>query len=63
MKKREKPFDAVRMMRQIRDRLSEQCKEMTFEEQQQYIRERLSGKPAKARPVASSSQPTTPGRA
>ena len=38
MKKREKPFDAVHMMRQIRDRLSEQCQEMTFEEQQQYIR-------------------------
>jgi hypothetical protein len=63
MKKREKPFDAVRMMRQIRDRLSEQCKEMTFEEQKQYIREGLSGKPTQACPAASSSQPTALNRA
>ena len=57
MKKREKPFDAVRMMREIRDRLSEQCKEMTFEEQKQYMNERLSGKTAKTQPVASGSHP------
>jgi len=63
MKKREKPFDAVRMMRQIRDRLSEQCKEMTFEEQKQYIRERLSGKPTQACPAASRAQPTALNRA
>ena len=53
MKTSEKSFDAVQMMRQIRDRLSAQCKEMTFEEQKQYIRERLSGKPTKEQPVAS----------
>jgi len=47
MKKSEKSFDAVQMMRQIRDRLSTQCKEMTFEEQKRYIRERLSGKPTR----------------
>ena len=48
MKKNKKSFDAVHIMRQIRDRLSEQCKDMTFEEQKQYIRARLSGKPTKA---------------
>ena len=57
MKKSEKSFDAVQMMRQIRDRLSAQCKEMTFEEQKQYIRERLSGKPTKEQPVASRPPP------
>ena len=30
MKKNEKSFDAVQMMRQLRDRLSAQCQEMTF---------------------------------
>ena len=63
MKKSEKSFDAVQMMRQIQDRLSAQCKEMTFEEQKQYIRERLSGKPTKEQPVASSDPPATPSRA
>jgi hypothetical protein len=63
MKKNEKSFDAVQMMRQIRDRLSTQCQGMTFEEQKQYIRERLSGKAAKEQPVASSAPPAAPSRA
>ena len=63
MKKNEKSFDAVQMMRQIRDKLSAQCKDMTFEEQKQYIRERLSGKPIKEEPVASSAPPTASSRA
>ena len=45
MKKSEKPFDAVEMMREIRDKLSLQFQEMSFEEQQQYLRERLRVKP------------------
>jgi uncharacterized protein with NAD-binding domain and iron-sulfur cluster len=49
-RKNEQSFDAVHMMRQLRDRLGEQCKDMTFEEQKQYIRERLSGKPPQERP-------------
>ncbi|ETX09270.1 hypothetical protein [Candidatus Entotheonella palauensis] len=61
--KNEKAFDAVHMMRQLRDRLSAQCQEMTFEEQKRYIRERLSGKQAKEQPVASSPPPTAPSRA
>jgi hypothetical protein len=49
MKKSKKSFDAVHMMRQLRDRLSEQCKDMAFEEQQQYIRERLRSQPPRER--------------
>jgi hypothetical protein len=63
MKTNEKSFDAVQMMRQIRDRLSAQCKEMTFEEQKQYIRERLSGKPTTEQPVASNAPSTVPSQA
>lgn len=63
MKKNKKSFDAVQMMRQIRDRLSAQCQEMTFEEQKRYIRERLSGKPTKEKPVTNNASPTAPGRA
>ena len=63
MKKREKSFDAVEMMRQLRDSLSAQCKDMTFEEQKRYIRERLSSKPTQEEPVASSAPPAAPSRA
>ena len=63
MKKSEKSFDAVQMMRQLRDRLSAQCQAMTFEEQKQYIREHLSGKPIKEQPVASSAPLAAPNRA
>ena len=59
MKKSEKSFDAVQMMRQLRDKLSAQCKDMTFEEQKRYIRERLSSKPMKEEPVASSAPPVS----
>lgn len=36
-----KSFDAVQMMRSIRNTLSEQIKGMTFEEERDYIRKRL----------------------
>lgn len=60
MKRNKKPFDAVQMMRQIRDRLSEECKDMTFDQQQQRIRERLGGKLPKERPGTQATQPTAP---
>ena len=41
MAKIEKQFDAVQMMRSIRDRVSEEIRDMTFEEEQAYIRQRL----------------------
>lgn len=37
----EKAFDAVQMMRSIRDRISEEISGMTFDEQRAYIHERL----------------------
>ncbi len=39
MARTEKQFDAVQMMRSIRDRISEEIKGMTFDEEQAYIRE------------------------
>ena len=41
MAKIDKQFDAVQMMRLIRDRMSEEIRDMTFEEEQAYIRQRL----------------------
>ncbi len=37
----EKEFDAVKMMREIRDNLSEEFKKMNYEEQKRYIRKRI----------------------
>ncbi len=44
MRKHKKTFDAVQTMRDIRDRLSEQFKHMSFAEQKRYMRERLEPK-------------------
>ena len=54
MKKNEKSFDAVCMMRQIRDALGEQFKGMTFEEQKQYIDKHLHGNATQTRPIPDS---------
>ena len=51
MKTGEKKFDAVKTMRRIRDRLSEQFKGMSFEEQKRYIRERTKAR-SKTAPTA-----------
>jgi hypothetical protein len=40
--KKEKTFDAVKMMRQIRDKISEETKDMSFEELKAYINKKLS---------------------
>jgi hypothetical protein len=37
----EKEFDAVKMMREIRDKLSKEFVTMSYEEQEKYIRERI----------------------
>ena len=37
--RREKKFDAVKMMREIRVKLSEKFSKMTFEEQKKYLEE------------------------
>lgn len=40
----EKEFDAVKMMRSIRDKLSEEFQNMSYEEQKRYIREKIKPK-------------------
>ncbi len=37
----EKEFDAVKMMREIRDKLSKKFISLSYEEQKRYIRERI----------------------
>lgn len=44
-KKKQKDFDAVNMMREIRDDLSRKLMTMSHEEQQRYIKEQLGGEP------------------
>ena len=49
MKNSKRRLDAVKTMREIRDRLSEQFKGMTFEEQKRHIRERAKVRPRTGR--------------
>jgi CO dehydrogenase/acetyl-CoA synthase beta subunit len=39
--KKEKQFDAVKMMRDIRDKISSETQNMTFDELKVYIKEKL----------------------
>jgi CO dehydrogenase/acetyl-CoA synthase beta subunit len=41
MGKKEKQFDAVKMMRDIRDKISAETQNMTFEELKAYIKKQL----------------------
>ena len=43
-KNKEKEFDAVKMMREIRDKIHSETKEMTFEQLRIYIDSKLAGK-------------------
>jgi hypothetical protein len=40
--KNEKKFDAVKMMREIRDKLSKEFVNMSYDEQKRYIKEKLN---------------------
>jgi hypothetical protein len=40
--KKEKEFDAVKMMREIRDKISSETQNMTFEQLKAYIRQKLA---------------------
>lgn len=40
--KKEKQFDAVKMMREIRDVISNETQNMTFEELKAYIKQKLA---------------------
>ena len=42
--KKAKDFDAVKMMREIRNKINSETKEMTFEELRKYIDSKLSDK-------------------
>ncbi len=44
--KMSKDFNAVKMMREIRDKLSRKFAEMSYEEQKKYIKERIKTKRA-----------------
>jgi hypothetical protein len=44
-KKKQKDFDAVKMMREIRDDLSRKLMTMSHEEQRRYIKEQLEAEP------------------
>jgi len=41
MTKKEKQFDAVKMMREIRDKISSETQNMTFDELKAYIKQKL----------------------
>ncbi len=47
--KKEKTFDAVKMMREIRDKVSSETQNMTFTEFKEYIQKKL--KESKLKPV------------
>ena len=40
--KKEKTFDAVEMMRKVRTKISDETKNMTFEQLKEYIKNRLA---------------------
>ena len=61
MARTEKQFDAVQMMRSIRDRISEEIKGMTFEQEQAYIREGLRDA-SSAASAATAAKSGRPGR-
>ena len=45
--KKEKSFDAVKMMREIRDKISSETQNMTFDELKAYIKKQLADNNAK----------------
>lgn len=40
-KNKDKPFDAVKTMRELRDALNRETAQMSYEEQKRYIRKRV----------------------
>jgi CO dehydrogenase/acetyl-CoA synthase beta subunit len=47
MNKKEKQFDAVKMMRDIRDKISAETQNMTFDELKAYIKKQLADSKSK----------------
>ena len=52
--KKEKTFDAVKMMREIRDKVSTETQKMTYEELKTYLNSKLSE--SKNKPVGQTSK-------
>ena len=48
METKVKAFDAVKMMRDVRDKLSEETQNMTLEQLKKYIADKLKNSPLKA---------------
>lgn len=48
METKAKAFDAVKMMRDVRDKISEETQNMTLEQLKRYIAEKLKNSPLKA---------------
>jgi len=48
-KQREKQFDAVQLMRNLREKLSREVEGMSYEEEKEYIRKRVQLKSASSR--------------
>ena len=61
MKKTKKEFDAVSMMREIRDRLSGQIEGMSFEEEKRFIRKHVPQPKARrsTKPLKTALQPSS----
>ena len=47
IKKKKKQFDAVKMMREIRDQLSQEIMNMSHEEEKAYLKKLLAKRPTK----------------
>ena len=45
--KKEKAFDAVKMMREIRDKISQETQNLSYEELKEYIKAKLTESDAK----------------
>jgi hypothetical protein len=58
---KQKSFDAVRCMREIRDALSREFQGMSFEEKQRYIRERVHVHPTEDSSGKYAAQPADAG--
>ncbi len=46
----EKPFDAVRLMRELRDRVTRELDGLTFEEQRRHMHEQIAAAQKQPRP-------------
>lgn len=48
-KKKKKKFDAIKVMREIRDKISLEIMNMTYEEERAYLDKLIANKPSKSK--------------